>query len=52
MDTLKRACNGGRITDDRLEAQHHEQFCEWYHAYVSKLWCSIYIYMSRVFKLD
>jgi hypothetical protein len=48
MNTLRRACNRGRITDDWLEAQRHEQFCEWYRAYVKKMWCSIYIYVSCV----
>jgi hypothetical protein len=46
MDTFRRACNRGRIMNGRFEAQHHEQFCEWYRAYVGIMWClAIYIYI-------
>jgi len=34
MDTLRRSHNRGRTTDDQLEAQHHEQFYDWYREYV------------------
>jgi hypothetical protein len=35
-DALRRLCTRGRIADALLEAQHHEQFWEWYCAYVRK----------------
>ncbi|XP_062145091.1 uncharacterized protein LOC133852365 [Alnus glutinosa] len=36
-DALRRSCTRGRITEALIEAQHHEQFCEWYRAYVDGL---------------
>jgi hypothetical protein len=35
-DALRRLCTRGCITDALIEAQHPEQFCEWYRVYVRK----------------